>query len=599
MGMNIEHFMWGYQMHFRTGAEVHAGSVFRLLDPRFDPEVFLVGILAEDRKDRHPACVEPENYFWIQSEAFNNVPDKAKTLVATYPESQMFHSHPLAQKWETEKLWKRAVQETINRMIDEAPDKPADMTYFASFPALVDGFLVSVVLGLQTAVIDSHYRLGIDRANIHEYRSFKAAVSLIDATVDAFLSDAAQALHAPDAAGFSLMRRSTAETIRSAGNELMTGLAYKADSNLDLIGCWQALFDACNAVAALKYEGTPAAGRAIVARKEHPAVNHVVTFSAPLPVHNSRAARKLLELASHGLHLHINAGLVFGLGQIGNYDPAKEDAYEIVFSDNYCWELVHAGHALMHVRAGQPHLPAPLVNKDRLRTEIKRGFRGIDPEDTDRLVQLVETAANAEHGTILVIAPDAQAEAKRLASHATGIQPIPLTPNLLAHLMSIDGAVLLDESGICYALGVILDGLDTGKGNPARGARFNSAIRYVETRKRDGKQTLAIVVSEDGGVDVVPDLPPPIRRSPIDEAIAELESIAESDQINRRRFRKLREWCEAHVFYLTEKDCEKLNGLVKHIEDRFEQENPDGARVIFPPFAPNPEFDPDLYYEQE
>jgi hypothetical protein len=39
---------------------------------------------------------------------------------------------------------------------------------------------------------------------------------------------------------------------------------------------------------------------------------------------------------------------------------------------------------------------------------------------------------------------------------------------------------------------VILDGLATPDGNPARGARFNSALRYVAAPK---KGSVAIVIS--------------------------------------------------------------------------------------------------------
>ena len=48
---------------------------------------------------------------------------------------------------------------------------------------------------------------------------------------------------------------------------------------------------------------------------------------------------------------------------------------------------------------------------------------------------------------------------------------------------------------------VILDGQATTHGDPARGARFNSAVRYVTSAA--GK-ALAVVVSENGFFDVLP-----------------------------------------------------------------------------------------------
>jgi len=61
--------------------------------------------------------------------------------------------------------------------------------------------------------------------------------------------------------------------------------------------------------------------------------------------------------------------------------------------------------------------------------------------------------------------------------------------------------VLPDPQGYCYSIGVILDGkASAGHGNSTRGARYNSAIRYVES---SDFPTLVVVVSEDGMVDVM------------------------------------------------------------------------------------------------
>ena len=49
----------------------------------------------------------------------------------------------------------------------------------------------------------------------------------------------------------------------------------------------------------------------------------------------------------------------------------------------------------------------------------------------------------------------------------------------------------------------ILDGLATEKGDSSRGSRYNSAVRYVESSRY---ACLAIVVSEDGLIDLLPPL---------------------------------------------------------------------------------------------
>jgi DNA integrity scanning protein DisA with diadenylate cyclase activity len=77
---------------------------------------------------------------------------------------------------------------------------------------------------------------------------------------------------------------------------------------------------------------------------------------------------------------------------------------------------------------------------------------------------------------------------------------VPLTPLITQLITSIDGAVLLDPEGYCYSIGVILDGKASGHGNGTRGARYNSAVRYVESSPYP---CLVVVVSEDGMVDVL------------------------------------------------------------------------------------------------
>jgi len=67
-------------------------------------------------------------------------------------------------------------------------------------------------------------------------------------------------------------------------------------------------------------------------------------------------------------------------------------------------------------------------------------------------------------------------------------------------ITAIDGAVLIDPGNRCHAIGAILDGLASEAGDPSRGARYNSALRYVAASLH---ACLAIVVSEDGMIDVV------------------------------------------------------------------------------------------------
>ncbi len=114
-------------------------------------------------------------------------------------------------------------------------------------------------------------------------------------------------------------------------------------------------------------------------------------------------------------------------------------------------------------------------------------------------------ASNQKHGTIIIISKNAMSETNRLKSQSFRVEPTEITPVVVKEITSIDGAVLIDTECNCYGIGVILDGMATNSGDTSRGARYNSAIRYVETIKNreNFSDCLAIVISEDGYVDLI------------------------------------------------------------------------------------------------
>ena len=278
MSFTINHYMWGYQSHFRVAQECTAKRVFELLDDHFKPEIFLVGILIDNMKDRYPACVEPENDFWIQSEAFNSTLQIATDISKDYPEKNLLHSHPLAQESHDESLFRRSIRDAIKKIVGNENKSSSSVSYFVSFPSKVDGYLVCVVLKLQKNVIDSHPSLTISQVPIHHYRSMPVAISLIDAAINVFLEKASGELNLPDP-GKGLSSLNAEEVIREAANTFMMGLAYRADDNC--IEGWHSLFSECNRIAAAFYEKLAGKGTFILANKIHPEIQSIVDFTCP------------------------------------------------------------------------------------------------------------------------------------------------------------------------------------------------------------------------------------------------------------------------------------------------------------------------------
>src|SRR4051812_39715035 len=58
------------------------------------------------------------------------------------------------------------------------------------------------------------------------------------------------------------------------------------------------LFEACNAISTLKYEGKEGVGRLVLAHPEHPALRVDLELLTPVPLRDFSAVRKLLQLAT-------------------------------------------------------------------------------------------------------------------------------------------------------------------------------------------------------------------------------------------------------------------------------------------------------------
>ena len=345
----------------------------------------------------------------------------------------------------------------------------------------------------------------------------KVAVSLIDATIDQFLEHARQELLKPEP-GLRPMHTNAEDVIRGAGRSLCNDTVGRIDQRL-IEGD---LFNACNTISSLAYEKSVASGRMVLCRKDHPSLNSQISLVQPGRLSRYKAARKLFQLASGRLSLHSDSEQVYGLVSLREYDEVQEDLFEMRVLGNHHWELNHAGKVLMRVRYGVPYLPRLSFDEGKLRRDFIRIFKSITADDIDRLAMLIRAAEEASHGALLIINENAAEESHRLRKQGSPIVACVLTPDLLRPLTTIDGAILLSPDGRCHGIGTILDGNATENGDPSRGARFNSALRYAESHW----PCMAVVVSEDGGIDLIPDLPPAVRRSAIDRAIADIIQFA-------------------------------------------------------------------------
>ena len=595
MSNTINYFMWAYQTHFWGTQRRFVNDVFGRLGLEIEPEVFLVGVLTEARNDRHDYCVEPEDGgCWLDPELLHGSREDAANLISEYPEARMMFSDSRSSEMHLTFLSRLALRDALKQKIVSNPSKTKGYEYFFSELVPIDSYLVMMVVGIPDTVRLSFPKLDSKEYKIHESKSIQVPTCLIDAVVDELMNGATDILGRQNRENFH-NSRGVDDLLRDAARSLVRSLAQRCDCFANTFGCESNLFDNLCRVAASLYEGSPALGTIVIAKKSHPKLVKRLEFSIPVDMSNTRGVRKLLELTrSKRYALHTNSNQVWGLIDSAKteYRNDKEDLYEIRFTGTQRWECRHNGLILAHIENRIPKLPGQSIEAKKVKAELRRYFRSIDEEVVASYVKLVEACARQEHGALLVISTQAEAEAARLANQSTPIAPIRVDDSLFESISSIDGAVLLDTFGNCWAIGVILDGMACDGGNPARGSRYNSAIRYTSMKSRE---CVAFIVSEDGGVEMAPQLRPQVSRKAIDARIGQVRELARKEKIVRRILDHIN-WLDEHRFYLLQADCELLNTLVPEIEARWMTISKSSIRFSRSKFEFDKTFDPELYY---
>lgn len=381
--------------------------------------------------------------------------------------------------------------------------------------------------------------------------------SFIHAAVAAVLDEAREELGRSDPGRQYTQRfRSTSEIVRQAGVTFMRmpRVAMKDKS----IGT--DLFEQFNLVSTSTYEGAEGAGRLVLASEEDGLMEFRLRFADPVEFRDLRGFRKTLQMPSPGVTLLADCEKVLGLGRIGARDLGASSGsgrvFEVEFVGHHHWRLSHEEDVLLVCRNGVPSLP-----RDKAPEHLEDTYRRLFPEageaETERFLKLFNAAAEQAHGSMLVVAEDAEHEAARLRGEGAVVEPVELTTDLYRQVSRVDGAILVDPSCVCHAVGVILDGMTQPECRASRGARFNSGVRYVYARRAS---RLAIVVSDDEMVDVIPEPRPRVSRADVENLVVALEAAGpetSQDAINS---------ADRMRFYLNEEHCVRANRAIQRIE---------------------------------
>jgi hypothetical protein len=380
--------------------------------------------------------------------------------------------------------------------------------------------------------------------------------SLIHAAIHAVLHEATEELQNPDPGRFTLRSmRDSDEIVRIAAKDFLhtPGLAIERQyMHTDF-------FDTLNLISSLMYEGAKGIGQLILVNPDNDAVEFLARFAEPVSFHEPRWVRKVLQMATTGVGIIANSQQIYGLGRLKeSHNSSAQDAFIVAFIDHYHWELHCGNQVLIRSHYAVPKLPQEPVDKMAFLANYARLFPQSIKDDGVNLWNLLLTQIRQKHGSMIVVAEDAASEARRLSKQGTNIKPTMLTESLFHSVSGIDGTIIIDPSGFCHAFGIILDGEATDQCTPSRGSRYNSSVRYVQS---NGPRRLAIVVSDDRTVDIIPRIRGLISLSKIEQYVAAFE-MATLDN-----YHDSRNWLDNHRFYINTEQCDRINCTINRIDN--------------------------------
>jgi len=581
--------IWGYQPHFRIGVSSRAKDLFEALGPSFEAEVFLVAL--GHASPNAPEVILEADIPEAIAPGLEGLPVTLARVTETQREENrnVFIAGPdgVAERYE-KRIPLGVARRAVLEHLAQSP-LAHERRFWAGSAHEIEGFRVVPVLSLSSIAVAAYPSLSKETV-----RGPRATRSLIEAVADEFLAACGRALRLPNAGERlvdDLDLGNTEDLLRRAAANLMY-IPVFAGGDLRGLG---GLFSACESLSLAPYERSETYATLLVCRQDHPSIEPVLALAEPVALRSARAARKLLQMSGEGISILCDGTSIWGMGRPSTktpYDSSLEDIFEVRFTGRTRWEFRHAGAVLFQVQDRRVAFPprAPIEEKE-FRTFLIRMVPGIVARGVDELWKYVQAVLSAGHGAILVISPVAAQESLRLKSQGTVVEPNLLEPSAIVAATRIDGAVLLDPEGVCHAVGVILDGLVTPDGRSSRGSRFNSAVQYVSYRRG----TVAVVVSDDGTVDLLPSLRPQISRGEVEAALAELRAIR-AGKIPFGRLGEVMEALYALEFYLSAEQCAEANRLRSEIEAAHPPEAFE-LRLVHRDLAPNPKMDDSFFAE--
>lgn len=238
-----------------------------------------------------------------------------------------------------------------------------------------------------------------------------------------------------------------------------------------------------------------------------PLITEIYNWNFYFSSENIRTIRKLLELTSEEDGLIIEKSKIIksiiGITNVADcYNPII-----VEFTNHMDWKIKECDTTILHYKNGHYNICPNEFSYD-VASNLKKYLPSCNGQQLNNMETIVKEASKQKHGTMLLFTREAEDEAKRLCNCNRGIwirkKQLISDIGIIKKITSIDGALIIDLDCNCYAIGTILDGIACEHtGTSERGARYNSACTYLANKADSKNDFIAVVVSEDGMIDIL------------------------------------------------------------------------------------------------
>ena len=273
-----DQFMWGYQQHFRLGAELRIEQALGDIGLPAEITAVLVGF-AQDSSLPHQICVEPESGP-LSVSYLEGVRGRAEQIYRSDPDYHLRISDQRSHELRQAGIFLRSRSDAIEEAISTSGVFDG-FTFFVSTSAPINGYDVHTCVGVRTELLEQLPSLSdsmFDRVYVGR--------SLHNEVIAECLRRADKEIYLPDPGTDLLNEDADLYLVTVAARRFVNGTSYRATRRP------ADLFDMVNEFSSMTYEREGAAGDLVISHLDTLRDHLQIRFREPVRLREARARAK-------------------------------------------------------------------------------------------------------------------------------------------------------------------------------------------------------------------------------------------------------------------------------------------------------------------